>query len=235
MKGELSSFYRGVASGEPRGRRILSAGLIGAVLSIAAGRGLEASRFRFDADWQLIGSAGSLLLIVCTVAWVWFRRLRGRVRVGQITLLHRRRGMVELELGPGEALRRDARRLARWTRDIDSAARAELRLFVRTAVWTEERLKKLGFETRSSAEPVRLAGYFAYTVRWIGWAFERAMKWKKPPKFVQRDRYIEGEMDLDRFVRRWSGPAESSGSGPPRDSYGACSTAFLLAVQGRER
>ena len=39
------------------------------------------------------------------------------------------------------------------------------------------------------------------------------MKWKKPPKFVQRDRYVEGEMDLDRCVRRWSGPEVSSGSG----------------------
>ena len=78
-------------------------------------------------------------------------------------------------------------------------------------MWTEDRLEKLGFATHQSAVPVRLAGYFVYTVRWIGWAFERAMKRKKPPKFVQRDRYVEGEMDLDRFVRRWSGPERLSG------------------------
>ena len=218
MKEELSKFYRGVASGEPLGKRILSAGVVGAVLSIAAGHGLEASRFRFDADWQLIGPIGCLLLIVCSLAWVRVWKLRGRVRVGQITLSHRRRGVVELELGPGNALRTDARRIARWTRDIDDAARVDLRLFVRTAVWTEDQLEKWGFVTRPSAEPVRLAGYFAYTVRWIGWAVERATKGKKPPKFVQRDRYVEGEMDLDRCVRRWSGPEVSSGSGTPRDS-----------------
>lgn len=75
MKEELSKFYRGVASGEPFGKRILSAGVVGAVLSIAAGHGLETSRFRFDADWQLIGSIGCLLLIVCSLAWVWIWRL----------------------------------------------------------------------------------------------------------------------------------------------------------------
>ena len=218
MKEELSKFYRGVASGEPFGKRILSAGVVGAVLSIAAGHGLEASRFRFDADWQLIGSIGCLLLIVCSLAWVWIWRLGGRVRVGQITLSHRRRGVVELELGPGNGLRTDARRIARWTRDIDDAAWADLRLFVRTAVWTEDRLEKLEFATRPSAVSVRLAGYFAYTVRWIGWAVERATKGKKPPKFVQRERYVEGEMDFDRCVRRWSGPERSSGNGTPRDT-----------------
>lgn len=218
MKEELSKFYRGVASGEPLGKRILSAGLVGAALSIAAGHGLEASRFRFDADWQLIASIACLLLIVCSVAWVWVGRLGERVRVGQITLLHRQRGVVELELGPGNALRADARRIARWTRDIDDAARVDLRLFVRTAVWREDRLEKLGFATRPSAVPVRLAGYFSYTVRWVGWAFGRAMMWKKPPKFVQRHRYVEGEMDLDRCARRWSGRERSSGTGTPRDS-----------------
>lgn len=126
--------------------------------------------------------------------------------------------MVELELGPGNGLRTDARRIARWTRDIDDAAWADLRLFVRTAVWTEDRLEKLEFATRPSAVSVRLAGYFAYTVMWIGWAVERATKGKKPPKFVQRERYVEGDMDFDRCVRRWSGPERSSGNGTPRDT-----------------
>ncbi len=192
------------------------AGLVGAALSVAAGHGLEASRFRFDADWQLIGSIGCLLLIAGSVAWVRFRKSAGRVRVGQITLLHRRRGVVELELGPGNSLRTDARRLARRTREIEDGAGADLKLFVRTAVWTEDRLQKLGFETRPSAVPVRLAGYFSYTARWIGWAFGRAMKSKQPPKFVQRHRYVEGEMGLHRCVRRWSGPERASGSSSRR-------------------
>lgn len=218
LKEELSNFYASVASGAPLGRRILPAGLVGAALSFAVGHGLEASRFRFDADWQLMGSGGCVLLIVCSLVWVRVRASGERVRVGQITLFHRRRGVVELELGPGNSLRADARRIARWTRDIDGAVRADLRLFVRTAVWTEERLEKWGFATRPSPAPVRLAGYLAYTVRWTGWSFERAMKRKKPLKFVQRDRYVEGEMGLDRFVRRWSRPDRSSGSGIARES-----------------
>lgn len=199
------------------GRRIPSAALAGAALLIAAGDRLAGSRFRLDADWQLIGCIGCLLLIVCGLPWLLVGRLGGWVRVGQITLFHRRRGMVELELGPGNTLRTDARRIARGTREIDDAPWADLTLFVRTAVWTEGRLEKLGFATRPSEVPVQLAGYCLYAVKWVGWACERAMKRKKPPKFVQRGGYVEGEMDLSRCVRRWSGPERSSGNGPRRE------------------
>ena len=80
------------------------------------------------------------------------------------------------------------------------------------------RLVRGGSGTRRSGagiggqEKVRLAGYFLYAAKWVGWAVEQGMKGKKPPKFTQHERYVEGEMDLSRCVRRWSGPERPRGN-----------------------
>ena len=87
------------------------------MLPVLVGFGLEASRFRFVAEWYFIGVSVSLPLLVCAVWCV--RRLNEVVRIGQIRLFHRQRGVVEVELDVGNTLRTDAGRIARWTKDID--------------------------------------------------------------------------------------------------------------------
>ena len=215
MKGELSNFYRGVTSRKPLRNRILVGCIAVAVILFSAGFGLEASRLRPEADWMLIAFIGSLLLACCMT---WIGRLGERVRVGQIMLEHRQRGMIELELGPGNTLKGDARRIACLTGEIDEEDWADLELFVRTAVRTEDRLQRLGFATRRSGKLVSWGGCFSYRVKWIGWSLAQATRGRKPPKFVQGKHHVEGEMDLRRCVRRWSGSELPRGSGTPRNS-----------------
>ena len=204
MNEVLSKFYLNVATRTPLRNRVLGACLGVEVLSVAAALWLAGSQSPLNGESGLIMLIGCVLLPTCGLAWFWCSG--ERIRVGQVVLAHGGRGVVELELGPGSTLRRDARRIARLTRNIDEETWADLKLFVRTSVWTEDRLASLGFETRRSGVLMSLAGYCSYTVKWIWWTLTQAMKGRKPPKFVQRGRYIEGETDLGSYVRRWSGP-----------------------------
>lgn len=203
MTDELSKFYRDVASRNPLRVRILAACLVVQMLSLAAGHWLEVSRIGLHWDWILVTLPGCVLLPLCGFAWTL--RLNDRIRVGQIVLAHGGRGVVELKLGPGSTLRGDASRIGWLTRHIDEECWADLKLFARTAVWTEDRLKGLGFATRRSGAVMSLAGHVSYPFNWIGWAVGRAIRGRKPPRFAQRGPWVEGETDLRSYVRRWSG------------------------------
>ena len=116
--------------------------------------------------WKLAFVAGyGVLLGLCLVNRARFER----VRFGQITLLHHRRGEIEIALSPGSNWHTDMRALLDVAERAADSQTRDIWIVVRTMTFRSATLRRLGFSVRLPVFPMRSVYWFVYLVHRARW------------------------------------------------------------------